>query len=250
MGGWGGCMSPMSLRCFVLTYFNLEPQRRLFVRPSSVAALPHRFDSWCNFHNPHTQQLQCPSDGVTLDSIAITFNANSYDYKNWHKFVVNRPKNPTVSSQPWDTVVTTATHNMPPASLRVVDVWQPEFRFSFLTDESLLVSYLGVIHPMARPWCAYVLKYIIVRPLVCHILLCFSLSVARAYMGSRWLQNRPTSWENFPKHLQQNIMNEGVRNTVLFSVIHLGPSKGGRSGSSQSQIPKGSDLALISRRSI
>ena len=63
---WGAlehARHPKSLRCFAFTYFNLEPQRRLFVRrPSlgmdreplcsaSIDSIPR-----CNFHNPHTQQ--------------------------------------------------------------------------------------------------------------------------------------------------------------------------------------------------
>ena len=55
------------------------------------------------------------------------------------------------------------------------------------------------------------LNYSIAHLLYGHVLLCFSLWVETC-------EGRPTSRGNFPKHIQQNIVNKGMRNTVLHTL--------------------------------
>ena len=43
----------------------------------------------------------------------------------------------------------------------------------------------------------------------------FFFASCEAYFGSRLLQYWPTSWGNFPKHIQQNIVNKAMRNVVV-----------------------------------
>ena len=54
-----------------------------------------------------------------------------------------------------------------------------------------------------------------VFPVSRKVLLCSSMRVARACLGSRQLQYQPTSRGNFPNHRLENLATDGKKRSVL-----------------------------------